>query len=246
MSGPLTSLHSEFLSHSRVGQSMPTMRRYHAASLTPTGEIRDDEIRAPATPEFQAAFNAFAHGSIISTTEGEVAIEDLRPGMKVQTREHGPQTVMWIGNMTHIPDPNGAAIMTRVTSDRFGAAQPALDLLAGPGARMLHRPAGARFDQNDRFAYTPLRDFIDGDGVIGIPLRMASDTYHICLRRHATIRVGGLDLETFHPGMTILEQMGNNTRDLFLSMFPHIPRATDFGKLAHPRLTLQALEDAAA
>jgi hypothetical protein len=29
-------------------------------------------------------------------------------------------------------------------------------------------------------------------------------------------------------------------------MFPHIQRASDFGKLAHPRLTLQALEGAAA
>ena len=110
---------------------------------------------------------------------------------------------------------------------------------------MLHRPSGAQFDNGDKLAYTPLRDFVDGDGVIAITPRMATDTYHIALRRHGTIRVGGLDMETFHPGMTILEQMGHHTRDLFLSMFPHIRRVADFGRLAHPRLSLNALGDAA-
>ncbi|WP_375186134.1 Hint domain-containing protein [Pseudooceanicola sp.] len=214
--------------------------------LTPEGDVWYDDVRAPATPEFQCAFNALAHGSLIATTEGEVAIEDLRPGMKAITIEHGAQPILWIGSMTHMPDPNGARFLTRVTADRFAAGAPPMDLLCGPGARLLHRPARLRSLADHRPVYTPLRDFIDGDSVIAIAPRMAIDTYHIALQRHATIRVGGLDLETFHPGMTVLDQMGNNTRDLFVSMFPHIRRATDFGPLAHPRVTMRSIEDAAA
>ncbi|EAQ05048.1 hypothetical protein OB2597_07180 [Pseudooceanicola batsensis HTCC2597] len=221
------------------------MRPYYTMYATENG-FGEQEVRAPSSPEFQSAFNAFAHGSLIATETGDVAVEDLRPGMQVLTRERGPQPVQWIGIMTHIPSPHSGKLLTRVTAGRFGTAQPELDLLAGPGARMLHRPTGDRFACGDKFAYTPLRDYIDGDSVIGIAPRMATDTYHICLRHHGTIRVCGLDMETFHPGMTILGQMGAHTRDLFVSMFPHIRRATDFGQLAHPRLTLRSLGDEAA
>ena len=245
MSGPVSPSRGDFSTFAHVSQSLPSMRSYLTSYLTPSGELRYDDVRAPATPEFQCAFNALAHGSLIATTEGEVAIEDLRPGMTVLTVEQGPQPVLWIGSMTHRPDPKGAQILTRVTSDRFGAGAPPIDLLAGPGARLLHRPSGLRHPADTRLVYTPLRDFIDGDSVIGIAPRMAVDTYHVALRRHATIRVGGLEMETFHPGMALLDHMGAVTRDLFIAMFPHIRKATDFGPLAHPRVSLQAIEDAA-
>lgn len=246
MSGPLSPFGAENPLRPSSGQSMPTMRRYTTRTLSAAGHVEDRDFRAPVTPEFQTAFNAFAHGSLVATTQGPVAIEDLMPGMEVHTLEHGPLPVLWIGVMTYLPNPHGAPVLTRVTADRFGMAQPAMDLLAGPGARLLHRPAGARFAHADRLAYTPLRDFIDGDSVIGISPRMAVDTYHISLRRHATIRVGGVEMETFHPGMSVLEEMGTHTRQLFMSMFPHMTRATDFGRLAHPRLRMRAMEDAAA
>ncbi|WP_136637058.1 Hint domain-containing protein [Pseudooceanicola onchidii] len=246
MSGPFSPARGDYSSFSPSSQSLPTMRRYLTSYLSPEGHVCYDDVRAPNTPEFQCAFNALAHGSLIATTEGEVAIEDLRPGMQVITAEHGPQPVLWIGSMAHNPDPNGARFLTRVTADRFAAGAPPMDLLCGPGARLLHRPAGLRSAAEAKPVFTPLRDFVDGDSVIAIAPRMAVETYHIALKRHATIRVGGLDLETFHPGMTVLDQMGVNTRDLFISMFPHIRRATDFGPLAHPRVTLRSIEDAAA
>ena len=230
MSGPFSPVRGGF-SATPVSPPVPVMRRYMTSYLSASGEVCYDDVRAPAAPEFQCAFNAFAHGSLVATTEGEVAIEDLQPGMQVITAEHGPQPVHWIGSMAHNPDPNGARFLTRVTADRFAAGAPPLDLLCGPGARLLHRPGSLRSAADHKPVYTPLRDFVDGDSIIAIAPRMVVETYHIALKRHATIRVGGLDLETFHPGMTILSQMGTNTRDLFVSMFPHIRRATDFGPL---------------
>lgn len=245
MSGPFSPVRGGF-SATPISPSVPVMRRYMTSYLSASGDVCYDDVRAPAAPEFQCAFNAFAHGSLVATTEGEVAIEDLQPGMQVMTAEHGPQPVLWIGSMAHNPDPNGARFLTRVTADRFAAGAPPLDLICGPGARLLHRPGSLRSAADHKPVYTPLRDFVDGDGIIAIAPRMVVETYHIALKRHATIRVGGLDLETFHPGMTILSQMGTNTRDLFVSMFPHIRRATDFGPLAHPRVSMRSIEEAAA
>lgn len=236
MSGPLSSFGTDDSPHARVTNSLPKMRRFYTMSLTGSGDVHEEEIRAPATPDFEAAFNALAHGSLIATRKGEVAIEDLRPGMEVISREHGLQTVLWVGIMTHQPEPGNGPLLTRVTSDRFGPGQPSPDLLAGPGARLLHRPAGIQFEQPGKMAYSPLRDFIDGDTVIGISPRGAVDTYHVCVERHGSIRAGGLDLETFHPGRGLQDRMGPHTRELFLSMFPHLRSLAEFGALAHPRM----------
>mgnify|MGYP001792145535 CR=1 FL=1 len=74
-----------------------------------------------------------------------------------------------------------------------------------------------------------------GSSVIEVAPPTPIRLLHICLSRHAAIDVGGIPAETFHPGMHALRQVTHAQRDLFLSMFPHIAHATDFGPLAHPR-----------
>ena len=59
--------------------------------------------------------------------------------------------------------------------------------------------------------------------------------FHICLTRHAAIRVNGLEMETFHPGAQAMRSVSQSMRDRFLSMFPRIGHISDFGPLAHPR-----------
>ena len=82
---------------------------------------------------------------------------------------------------------------------------------------------------------TPASAFVDNVNVIEVvpptPIRL----FHICLSRHAAVDVGGIEMETFHPGMTATRKVTHAQRDLFLSMFPHIAHVTDFGPLAHPR-----------
>ncbi|MGI3168763.1 Hint domain-containing protein [Pseudooceanicola sp. C21-150M6] len=236
MSAPIPSFRTTIAEASRL-TSPPAMRPYYTMSYSPADRAVEREVLAPATPDFEAAFNAFAHGTLLATADGPVAIEDLRPGMEVLTRERGAQKVLWIGIMTHRTVSGPDALLTRVTSDRFGQGQPHPDLLAGPGARMLHRPAASHSDPQGRLIYSPLRDFIDGDSVIGIRPRMAVETYHLALHHHATIIAAGLDLESFHPGTDLCNRMGPHTLDLYLTIFPHVRRLTDFGQLAHPRMS---------
>lgn len=222
----------------RLGQPLPKMRSFWSMSIDPTGTFREGEITAPATPDFEAAFNAFARGTLIATRKGQIAIEDLRPGMKVLSREHGPQSVIWIGIMTHNAARRDTPLLTRITNDRFGPSRPSPDLITGPGARMLHRPSHGAAGDREGMAYVPVSDFVDGDSIIGIHPRSETETYHLCLRRHGTIRAAGLEVESFHPGHALERRMGMNTRELFLNMFPHIGNASDFGPLAHPRVSL--------
>jgi hypothetical protein len=227
-----------------VPQTIPIMRRYDVTSLGRDGQIDTGRHVAPATPLFEAAFSAFARGTLMSTKQGLCAIEDLVPGMRVDTVEFGPRPVLWIGSMTILPDapvetPEQLR-MTRIMADTFGMGRPMADVMAGPGARLLHRPAALR-EVRDTGALsghilTPVADFEDGMSTIRITPARPVVVYHLCLDRHASIKVSGLEMESFHPGPGLEQRVGPNQLSLFLSLFPHINRPEDFGPLAYPRL----------
>lgn len=235
-------------------RKMPVMRRYEVTSLGANGDIETSRHVAPATPQFEAAFSAFARGTLLATTQGLCAIEDLVPGMEIDTVEFGPRPVLWIGSMTILPDapvetPDQTR-MTRIMADTFGMGRPMADVMAGPGARLLHRPAalrelngtGARSGQ----VLTPVADFEDGMSTIRITPPRPVLVYHLCLDRHASIKVSGLEMESFHPGLGVEQRMGPNMLSLFLSLFPHITKLEDFGPLAYPRATRDTLDSLTA
>ena len=223
-------------------QKTLVMRKFQIASLTPSGAIYATDQVGPATPGFEAAFSGFAHGSQIKTTDGLVAVEDLLPGMKVITSEHGPMPLLWIGSMLlapgHDDPPSNRSRLTRIMADSFGLSRPAGDVMAGPGARILTRRPEAHDIVGADHILTPACDLVDGVNIIEISPPRPVRGYHLCLQRHATISVAGLEAETFHPGPGFERSMGQNMLSLFLSFFPHIHVPTDFGPLAHPRVAL--------
>lgn len=224
------------------GRKSLAMRKYNIASLLPDGQVRNSDQIGPAMPIFEAAFSAFAHGTLISTTRGPVAVEDLVPGMKLAT-DQGPSVLLWIGAMTLMPpadDIPSSGSLTRIMADSFGIGRPQTDLMAGPGARLSMRPTGLA----DRFGgarvLTPVARLVDGVNAIEIFPPRPVTVYHLCLRRHAVISAGGMEAESFHPGLGFERNMGPNMLGLFLSFFPHIKEPRDFGPLAQSRLPLDA------
>ncbi|MEQ9260508.1 MAG: Hint domain-containing protein [Roseovarius sp.] len=205
------------------------------------GSVRMSDQIGPAMPAFEAAFSAFSHGTLIATTRGQVAVEDLEPGMKLQTAEHGAQQIVWIGSMTLMPrteDLPDNGNLTRIPADSYGMGRPERDLLCGPGARLLMRPVGMGARLDGERALTPAARLADGMNAIAVYPQRPVTVYHICTRRHAVINAGGLSAETFHPGAGFERNMGPNMLSLFLSFFPHIKQPRDFGPLAHARLPL--------
>ncbi len=225
-----------------------SMRKYSIARLLESGEVKRSEQIGPAMPIFEAAFSAFAHGTVIATENGPVAIEDLEPGMKIQTMNDTTQTLIWVGAMTLMPRsddmPEGGSL-TRIMADSFGIGRPQADLLAGPGARLLmRRPARFAIPGEER-PLTPARKMADGMNAIEIVPPRPVTVYHLCLDKHAIISANGIDAESFHPGVGFERNMGPNMLSLFLSFFPHVKDARDFGPLAHPRLPLGTFDASA-
>ncbi|MEM8655197.1 MAG: Hint domain-containing protein [Pseudomonadota bacterium] len=212
------------------------LRTFEVAALRADGSRSVATFKAPALPLFEGAFSAFARGVVLSGPEGGVAIEDLQPGDWLSTSAGAPAQVVWIGSSSFVPSDAGRRIpLIRIMADSFGQNRPASFITVGPAARLLQTPAHLRGTAGGAPLLTLASAFVDNVNVIEVvpptPIRL----FHICLTRHAAVDVGGIEVETFHPGQHAIRQVSHAQRDLFLSMFPHIAHVTDFGPLAHPR-----------
>lgn len=216
--------------------NVPMIRNFEVAALRADDKMHVEQHQAPALPLFDNAFCAFTRGSLMSTPLGDVAVEDLQPSEALNTSTGEPAKILWIGSSTFVPaNPERRMPLIRIMADTFGPSRPSSFLTVGPSARLLQVPHHLRGETNGTRLFTLASEFIDGVNVIEVcpptPVRM----FHICLDRQAAINVDGMEMETYHPGSAAIRSVSHPMRDLFLSMFPHISHARDFGPLAHPR-----------
>ncbi|WP_149754316.1 Hint domain-containing protein [Roseivivax sediminis] len=222
------------------------MRRYEAAALLPDLSVSRVSVTAPAIPVFEDAASAFARGTLIRTVGGPVAIEDLLPGDYVET-ERGAEPVVWIGSTTFVPgldsEATGLTRLTRIVTDAMGPGNTGSDIVTGPAARMVVDVPRLKSLIGHSRVLVPVAEFADGDRFLDIAPAGAVQLYHLALRRHATIRVGGIEVETYHPGTSIRRQLGDAHAERFLKLFPNVGGIEDFGELALPRSTRDVLDN---
>ncbi|MCE5972704.1 Hint domain-containing protein [Sinirhodobacter sp. WL0062] len=183
---------------------------------------------------------------MVQTTSGPCAIEDLMPGAEVLTAGGEARLVRWIGSMTHFSAMGadcgeGRTCMTRLTAEALGEGRPMADLVLGPGARIRLDSARVRRISGAEAAFVPACALVDGIGIIEVAPVAPITTYHIVLDHHAAFRVGGVDVESYHPGIGLDELVDPRMLELFLALFPNMHRLEDFGELALPRLGLKAM-----
>lgn len=216
-------------------KNSPT-RSYEIVAKRRDGSVFIGQDSAPAIPVFENAFSAFAPGSPVLTTQGEIPVEDLHPGDMIVDADGKASQLLWIGSSTFIPaDAGKRTPLVRVMADSLGAGRPSGFITFGPAARILHTPLHMRADGTNQNVFTLMRELIDGVNIIEIAPPTPVRLYHLCLDEHAAIVVGGLHVETYHPGQNFMRDMPIRYRDQFLGMFPHIATEADFGALCHPR-----------
>ena len=205
------------------------------------GEFLDKIIVAPALPAFEQAFSAFTHGILIQTTEGPVAVEDLMPGMFLETADGQASQLTWKGAITIVP---GAPTLSeepsklyRVMPDAFGLGRPLQDQTFGPAARRLDRDPLVRTALGTDKALVPLSAMVDGMSVIEVTPVSPTKVYHLACENHETILAAGLEVESFHPGPDMPLSLPAEILHLFMSFFPHMDGIRDFGRLHAPRLS---------
>ncbi|MEE9428752.1 MAG: Hint domain-containing protein [Paracoccaceae bacterium] len=210
-------------------------RRYEIEWLSSEGTVESKTCVAPAMQIFEKAFSAFAQGTLIQTQNGEVAIEDLRPGSMIATADGGLQPLLWSGSMTLFPQNLELGVPTarlfRVTEGSYGQNINGPDLLLGPAARIL--PGHLAIDSTSPLM--ALDRLADGGSIIGINPVSPVRVFHLGLESHRLMRANGVLVESYHPGEQPHMHMTTELYPHFVALFPHLESISGFGPLNHKR-----------
>lgn len=101
------------------------------------------ELPHPATagraagPEEIARLPALGPGTMIATADGPQAIDWLRPGDEILTRDHGLRPLVWLGH--HVMPLRAPAVSRplRISAAAFGPTHPEHETIASPGLGIL-------------------------------------------------------------------------------------------------------------
>ena len=157
----------------------------------------------------------FTPGIRLLTEGGERAIETLRPGDRLITRDRGPQPIRWIGASMVSGLGDHAPIHVAAHSLQ-GARRP---LLVSPQHRFLFSgyDCDLHFGQAEVFAAATHLE--DGRFVRRAPCPRV--TYiHLMLDRHEVIYAEGTATESFHAGPRGLAAISDAARDTLFKAFP--------------------------
>ena len=175
----------------------------------------------------------FTPGAMVQTASGPRAVETLKAGDMVPTRDRGPQPVRWIGR-TVVPGTAGSAPV-RIRP----AAFPGLtaDLVVSPHHRMLIEGPRATRLHGEAEVLAVARHLVDGRHVT-VEERETVTYLHLLFDRHEVIRVNGVATESYHPADHGLGGLDDATREGLFAAFPQLrARIESYGQTARRVLT---------
>ncbi|KGM88878.1 Hint domain protein [Roseovarius mucosus DSM 17069] len=159
----------------------------------------------------------FTEGTLIDTPKGPVAIEALRPGDLVQTLDHGPQPLRWIGRSPRRARGGDApvalaanalgrhAALELSANHRILVASPQAELLFGTH-QVLVKAAALVNDHS-------ITRRCDGAPVVYV---------HLLFDRHEIVRGNGLWSESYHPGPMTQGSFDAETEAELHRLFPEV------------------------
>ena len=169
----------------------------------------------------------FKAGTRIQTPHGPRAIETLRAGDLVITRDNGVQPVRWAGRR-RVPG-TGEFAPIRFAPGTVGNDRP---LFVSPQHRMLHRSATATLLFDTPEVLVAARHLVNGRSVRQVA-KNEIDYVHILFDRHEIIFAEGAPSESFHPGQYGLNGVMGAAREELFALFPELRADPDsFGDTA--------------
>ncbi|MBO6897942.1 MAG: Hint domain-containing protein [Shimia sp.] len=164
----------------------------------------------------QMGIPCFTTGAMITTPNGAVTIERLRTGDLVQTLDHGPQPIAWIGKR-HLTQADLLAFpKLRPVHIRAGALGNTCDMLVSPQHGMMttqdcNTPQLARAVHLARNGGPGFR--------IAQGVRQVT-YYHLMFERHEVIIADGAPSESFYPGPMAMSALGTAEQREIAHLFP--------------------------
>ncbi len=167
----------------------------------------------------------FTPGTRILTERGLVAVQDIRVGDRVQTKDNGYDHVHWTGQKQVsgarlFAMPHLAPVLMRPGSLREGV--PDEGLLVSPDHRVVLRGPRAQEAFGADEVLVAARDLVnDTDVIIDHSVR-AVTYHHLLLSQHQIVFANGVETESFHPASAAFATMGIEDRDRLFADMPNL------------------------
>jgi Ca2+-binding RTX toxin-like protein len=191
---------------------------------------------------FETVIPCFTPGTLITTHRGEVAVETLRAGDEVLTRDHGYRPLVWAGQRVLsaadlIANPQLRPV--RIAAGALGHGLPRQDMLVSPQHRMLIEGARAEMLFGEGEVLVAALHLVGLPGIETVFL--PGLTYvHVMFEGHEIVCADGAWSESFQPAQRMLSGMEADQAEEIRALFPELAqRETAF---ASARLTLKAYE----
>ncbi|MBU2992049.1 Hint domain-containing protein [Octadecabacter sp. 1_MG-2023] len=169
----------------------------------------------------------FTAGTVIATPHGERAVETLREGDKVFTRDNGIQELRWagrrdLGQVDLAISPDLQPVMVRAGS--LGDGLPERDLMLSPNHRLLMT------GQQEALYFEETEVLSAAKHLIGMPgierVHAAEVSYlHLLFDRHEVILSNGAWSESFQPSDHSLNGVEDSQRHEIFALFPELDRS---------------------
>ncbi|WP_299288240.1 Hint domain-containing protein [uncultured Tateyamaria sp.] len=167
----------------------------------------------------------FTPGSRAMTPDGPVAVEDLRVGDLVDTRDNGPQEIRWIGRKFVT-----AGMLERapylqpilIQKDSMAPAIPDRDMHVSPQHRMLVANSATQLWLGEDEVLVKAKDMTHKPG-IDVDTEGEGVTYiHIMFDQHEIVLVDNAWTESFQPGDMLSSDAADEVFKELLELFPEL------------------------
>ena len=172
----------------------------------------------------------FTPGTTVTCETGERRVEDLRPGDRVLTRDHGLQPLRWVGRKELgiadlLADPKLQPVLIRAGA--LGPGMPARDMKVSRQHRMLM--TGPRAE----LLFGSDEVLVQAEHLTHLPgVTHATDTrvtyVHLLFDQHEVVLSDGTWSESFQPGERTLAGMDGAARDELLRLFPDLAQGAAY------------------
>ncbi|SDX53109.1 Hint domain-containing protein [Roseicitreum antarcticum] len=192
---------------------------------------RDDE-----TP-----LSCFTVGTMIDVLGGRKAVEDLRPGDMVLTRDNGYLPLAWTGSrvldaaeIAETPD----YAPVRIAVGALGDNLPERPMLVSPQHRMLVTNSRAELMFGEREVLVPAVHMVGLPGISRVEGQGV--TYvHIMFDQHEILRADGAWSESYQPGVRSVAGLNDAQRRELFALFPELADAEGLQNYVAARMTLR-------
>lgn len=167
----------------------------------------------------------FTRGTLIETDQGKVAIESLKIGNLVVTKDHGLQPVRWIGSRVLSCDMLSQVEKLRpirILRHALGANTPSSDLLVSPQHRVLVRSQIAQRMFGADEVLVAAKQLCQIDGIDIAMDVMEVEYFHILFDRHEIVTSNGAETESLFTGPEALKSVGTAAREEIFALFPEL------------------------